>query len=114
MIQEKVQPMRVDVDGESYTLEFDRDSVRFAESREFNVNNVAIYPQTNVPALFFYAFRKNHKRVSRDMTDKLLTRMGGLTEEQLVRLVALYMVPQKALVDGSEEVQKNAGVTVEL
>lgn len=55
-----------------YELDFSRESVAFAESKGFKVENVAEYPVTNIASLFYYAFRKNHRRVPRDKTDKLM------------------------------------------
>ena len=113
-MSERVNPIRVEVEGESFTLEFSRETVRFAENRGFNIEQISDFPQTNIPALWFYAFRKNHKNISREKTDKILERMGGLTEQQIVRLVELYQEPNRALIADNEEQQKNAGVTVEL
>lgn len=61
----EVKPMIItDMEtGDQYTLEFDKESVRFAESRGFDLDDVAKYPLTKVEELFWYAFRKHHKRV---------------------------------------------------
>lgn len=115
-VENKVNPMRItDPDtGEVYVLEFSRDSVRFAEQRGFKITELTDFPQTNIPSFFFYAFRKNHKNVSRGKTDKLLEDMGGLTPAELERLAQLYNVPNESLIITDEDGRKNSRLTVEL
>ena len=62
--ENQVNPMRlIDPDsGETFVLEFSRESVRFAEQRGFKITELTDFPQTNIPAFFFYAFRKSQKR----------------------------------------------------
>lgn len=117
-IKERINPMRV-TDSEKgvvYELDFSRDAVRFAENRGFEVDTVLRFPASRVPELFYYAFRKNHKHVSKGQTDELLERLGGLTGAMLERLIQLYN--QAALTHiiaiDDEEASKNATVTVEL
>ena len=114
---ERVNPIRItdsDTD-EVYVLEFSRESVKFAEMRGFKYNEVGDFPQTNVPALFYYAFRKNHKNVPREKTDKLLNELGGLTSEEISRLIALYLQPLGDLIITDEEGRsKNGRLTVEM
>lgn len=114
--ENKVNPMRLtDPDtGETYVLEFSRDSVRFAEQRGFKITELTDFPQMNIPAFFYYAFRKNHKSLSREKTDKLLDDLGGLTPAELGRLVELYNQPNEALIITEESGRKNCRLTVEL
>lgn len=117
MEEERVNPMFVTdtKTGERYELDFSRDSVRFAERREFDISNVSTYPSTMVPELFFLAFRKNHKNVARSKTDELLEELGGLTPEQIARLILLYNQAGYSNVIKQEETEtKNATVTVEM
>ena len=105
--------------GEVFTLEFSRESVRFAESRGFSISDVSDFPMTKVPDLFFYAFRKNHMRISKSRTDKILFEdLEGLTREQIERLVQLYSAPMDALLRDDEDDggagPKNVKMTVEL
>lgn len=107
-------PMRiVDPDsGETYTLDFDRQSVKFAEQRGFEVTAIAEHPETGIADLFFYAFRKNHKGVARANTDKMLEELGGLLTEEVSRLQELYVASISSLnVDGE---RKNSRLRVEL
>ena len=112
----KVSPICItDPDtGETYVLEFSRESVRFAEQRGFRISELLDYPQTNIPALFFFAFRKNHKNIARDKTDKLLEDLGGLTAKEIGRLAELYNQPNESLIIAEEEERKNCRLTVEM
>ena len=114
--ENQVNPMRlIDPDsGETFVLEFSRDSVRFADQRGFKITEMTDFPQTNIPAFFFYAFRKNHKNVARSKTDAMLEEMGGLTATELERLVQLYNQPNESLIITDEGGRKNSRMTVEL
>lgn len=88
----RVNPIKItDVDtGNVYELDFNRDSIRFAESRQFKLDDVTDYPETKFPELFYYAFRKNHRNVSRYQTDKIYEGLKGFSKEFLERLFLLY------------------------
>ena len=116
-LQDRVKPAYIidNKTGKTYELDFSRESVKFAETRGFKPDELTEFPVTRIPELFFYAFRKNYKNMTRTQTNDLLERMGGLTTNLLERLMQLYN--QAALthliVDPEEEI-KNAEVTVEL
>lgn len=112
----KINPIRItDTEaGDTYVLEFSRESVRFAESRGLKIAELLDFPQTYVPLLWFCAFRKNHKDVARDKTDKLLEDLGGLKVAELDRLVQLYQQPTESLLLTGEMERKNARMTVEM
>ena len=90
--KDKVMPMFVtdNETGTQFELDFSRESVVFAENRGFSMDEVAKFPMTRIPDLFFYAFRKNHRNVGRNQTDALLKKMGGLSGAALERLGQLY------------------------
>lgn len=90
--------------GEVYTLEFDKESVRFAESRGFDIEDVARFPILKTEELFWYAFRKHHKRVDMLKARKLLEGIGPLPEDFMERLIALYAKPYEAFTESEEEV----------
>ena len=116
-MEERVKPIRItDNDaGKTYELDFNRDAIRFAEMREFELDHIKRYPNTKIPELFFYAFRKNHKNLSKSQTDDLLEKIGGVTSEILERLILLYNQAALTHVIATEEdSQKNESVTVEL
>lgn len=114
-INERVKPIIIhDAENDiDYTLEFNRESIRFAEARGFDINDVAKYSMTKLPELFYYAFRMHHKNVSREKTDRILfDDLGGMPEGMAERLGALYGVPFEALIS-NEDKAKNSKVTVE-
>jgi len=112
---ERIKPIVIR-DNESnteYTLEFNRESVRFAEARGFDIRDLDRFPMTKLPELFFYAFRMHHKNISRDKTDKILfDDLGGMPDGMAERLGALYGVPFNALANDGEA--KNGRMTVEM
>lgn len=115
--EDRVNPIRItDNDtGAVYELDFNRDAIRFAEAREFELEHIKRYPHTKIPEFFFYAFRKNHKKLAKSQTDDLLEKIGGVTPEILERLILLYN--QAALthvIATDEDGAKNESVTVEL
>lgn len=114
--EDKVMPMFVTdkETGARFELDFSRESVVFAESRGFGLAEVSKFPLIRIPELFFYAFRKNHRKVGRNQTDALLNKMGGLSGAALERLIQLYQqaVQYGGVIQVDEEEEKN--VTVEL
>lgn len=86
----KAMPIELDYDGKTYILDFDMEAVKFAEARGFQWENVTRFPATTIPELFFYSFRRHHKNVSKQQTDKMLDLLGGLTVECIARLHELY------------------------
>lgn len=112
----KIKPIVItDTETEQeFVLEFSRESVKFAEAHGFVFDDVAKYPMTKIPELFYYAFRKNHKNIARDKTDKILDRMGGIPNGLIERLAELYAEPFEALtiLDEGEE-RKNSPITIE-
>ena len=116
-VNEQVKPIIIhDMENSvDYTLEFDRDSVRFAEQRGFDMDDVGRYPMTKLPELFYYAFRMHHRSVSREKTDRIFfDELGGLPEGVAERLGALYAAPYEALSQKKDKQAKNPKVTVEL
>lgn len=100
--------------SEEFVLEFNRESVKFAEDRGFSMDDVGNKPMTGIPDLFFYAFRMHHKNVARDKTDKILfDKLGGLTSGMIERLGQLYAAPFDCLIS-DEDAPKNSKMTVEM
>lgn len=115
--EERVKPIILhdNETGEEYTLEFDRESVKFAESKGFVIEDVEKYPMTKFPELFYYAFRKHHKTIARANTDKILfEQLGGLPDGFAERLGALYSAPFEAFNNKDNGEGKNSRMTVVL
>ena len=111
-----VKPIIIKSDTEEFTLEFNRESIKFAEMRGFKIDDVSSFPMTKVPELFFYAFRMHHKNIAREKTDKILfEELGGIPDGLIERLGELYAQPFEALniVEEGEE-RKNSKWAVEL
>ena len=117
-VNEKVKPIILhdSETGTDYTLEFNRESVKFAESRGFKIEDVGDYPMTKIPEMFFYAFRAHHKNVSREKTDRFIFEdWGGISDIPdgvIERLFQLYNEPFEAT--KTEPERKNSKLTVEL
>ena len=113
--EDRVKPVIIHdtENNRDYTLEFNRDTVKFAENRGFRIADVDNFPMTKIPEFFWYAFRMHHPSVSLGQAEKLLERAGGLSEALGRRLGELWAIPFEALSpeDGDE---KNVTVTVEL
>lgn len=118
--KENVKPMIITTEDEkgkkiSYTLEFNKESVKFAEDRGFQLADVTRFPMTKVPELFFYAFRMHHPKVAKANTDAIIFGedgwggLGGIPDGVVERLIELYDAPFGAMVDS-----KNSKVAVEL
>ena len=116
-LQEFIQPARLtdDQTGQVYELDFSRESIVFAERNKFSLEDAIEYPVTGMSDLFYYSFRKNHRNVAREKTDKMIARWGGVPERLVKRLIQLYQQAQASnaiLVD--EDAEKNSGLTLEL
>lgn len=117
-MEERINPARITdhENGITYVLEFNRESVRFAEKNGFNIINVKDYSVTGSEDLFFYAFRMHHRNIARNQTDKLIQRWGGaLPESLLLRLIDLYnQTANSNTIQMDEEAEKNTSLTLEL
>lgn len=105
-----------DENGKRYTLEFDAESVKYAQERGFNSSEVDTKPMVVIPQLFRYAFRKNHKSVSTFVIDTIWKELteDGMPEGLIERLMLLYIKPMECLMSKEEDDGKNSRVTVEL
>lgn len=115
MEKERVKPIILhDAENDKdYTLEFNRDSIKFAEQRGFKLEDVDNYPMSKIPEFFWYAFRMHHPSFSLNQAEKMLDRMGGLNEAVGRRLGELWAVPFESL-NPSDGEGKNVSVTVDL
>lgn len=101
--------------GDKYTLEFSRESVKFAEARGFVWEDVSRFPMLKLPEIFFYAFRMHHPNIARANTDKILEMVGGMSTPMLNRLRELYDATFLTLINtDTDEKPKNGKLTVEL
>lgn len=101
---ERMKPMIInDGDGHTYTLEFNRASVRKCEAAGLDINAAASKSMTMIPLLFWGAFQMHHPNIKQDKTDAILFEgLGGLGDQELEYLAALYAEPFKSLISGDE------------
>lgn len=112
--EKRTEPIVFEVNetGEEYTLEFNRESVRYAERNGFKIDELSDLPMNGMIDLFFYSFRMHHPRVDRTKAERILFDiLGGMPEGWAERLGALYAVPFNTLVS-TEDISKNSKVTI--
>lgn len=121
-MEDRVNPIRLtDHNGiiknpeDVYELDFSRESIVFAEEQKFKLEYVAEFPQKYIRRLFYYSFRKNHRNVPLEKTDKFVDAWGGIPEGVLKRLIELYnQAATSNNIQTDEDAEKNAAVTVEM
>lgn len=101
--------------GKTYTLEFNRTSVKRAERFGFNIQDVTEKAVSGISDLFYYSFFMHHgNTVSKEDADRILfDEMGGLADGMLDRLAELYSVCLESLIQ-DEERAKNSKWSVEM
>ena len=102
--------------NKDYTIEFNREAIKFAESSKFVVRDVDLYPMTKIPEMIWYGMMMHHPKVTLKDVEDLVERMGGVNtigEAVGQRLGELWAVPYGTLADEDGD-EKNAEVTVEL
>ena len=101
-------------DGETYTLEFSRETVAMAEADGFSRTDAPDKLMIRLPQLFYFAFKKNHPTLPRAKADQILfDDLGGISEDMMDRLLELFDNPYETLINTSGKV-KNPQVTVRL
>lgn len=102
---DEVRPIHITdtLDGREYTLEFDKKSVKFADSRGFALEDVDRYPMSKMYELFWYSFRMHHPSVSMEKAERIFDGIGKLPDGFIQRLAALYTKPFTGYTEDSEE-----------
>lgn len=100
--------------GDIYVLEFNRNSIRFAETHGFKVQVLEQgISLSGIEDLFYYAFRMHHPTMTQANSNRILyEELGGLRDGMLERLIDLYLAPFNTLVN--DDAEKNSKMTVEL
>ena len=95
------EPLRFKTeDGREFVLEFNRRTVQLAEKAGLSLDDLDKKVMSSIPELFFYAFKMHHAWIKREETDRILfDEFGGLTEDELKRLVELYTAPFDSLLN---------------
>ena len=87
-----------DYEGEHYTLEFTRNTIKMMESRGFLANDIQNKPMTVLPELFAGSFLAHHRSVKRDTIDRIYHLMPNKTE-LIEKLGEMYSAPLETLFD---------------
>jgi hypothetical protein len=96
---EITKPVTITVDGTTYTLQFNRNSVVSAERAGLRVDMIGEQPMTMLPLLFYAAFKMHQPKITREETDAILfDKLGGLNPALIERLAQLYSEPTKTLI----------------
>ena len=66
--------------GEKYTLEYNRATVRLLEQSGFVLDEFLKKPMTNIELVFAGAFLKNHKNLSQNIIDDIFEKLPKKTE----------------------------------
>ena len=118
MDENRVKPIKITINrtGEVFELDFSREAIFMMDRENFKIDEVTDYPATSIPKLFYYAFRKNHRKMTKAQTDRILREeMHGLTAPMIERLILLYtQAATDDNVQDEEDFGKNAAVTVEM
>ncbi len=108
MERERIKPIILtDTEtGKEYTLEFNRSSIKLAESMDFNIKTFDEKPMTSFTTLWYCSFKMHHPEVSQKKAEDMLDEIGGTSEKLITRLFELYLAGAESLSD------KNPKVTV--
>lgn len=76
--------------GETYTLEYDRMSVKLLEEHGFKLEEFLDKPMSNIELAFSGAFIKNHKKTKQTTIDEIYKKLKGKKEliEQLQKMIS--------------------------
>lgn len=104
--------------GEKYELDFNRESIKFAESKGFVLEDITRAPVTKMPELFYLAFRMHHRYIPKDKTDKFMEAAwdNTLPDNVFSQLSNLFNYAQMSncITINAEEDEKNEFATVEI
>lgn len=117
----KAEPIRItdSRNHREYILDFTRETVVFAEDRDFDWDLVVTKPATMIPLIWWVAFRRYQPKVSKTEAEELLNAIGGVTPAILARLHELYDQSITSLInldeeESAEESAKNVMVSVKM
>jgi hypothetical protein len=117
--KEVINPIKI-TDKETnrvYILDFDRESIKFAEAQGFDWHLMRSQLATQTELLWYCAFRKYNRQVPREKAISILDELGGMRPEWVDRLSELWAQGLDSLIaddDAPEDDAKNAKMTVTL
>lgn len=92
-------------DGETYTLEFTRRTIKDMENEGFSLSAMSARPVTMYPRLFQGAFRCHHRRLDSDKIDRMYKSFVN-KEELAEKLAIMYNDALDTLFDEPGENEK--------
>lgn len=99
--------IKLNYQGKTYTLEYNRQSVYKMEKKGFNANKVEEMPITNLITLFKGAFIMHHPTMSDESIEEIFKHVKN-RDELIKKLMDLYAVPLQDLFEQNEEEEGNA------
>lgn len=93
--------------GDKYTLEFTRDTVRQMERAGFNVDEALATPMSSFDTLFTGAFLANHGRAVKDRIPEKILKGKKFSKDMFGKLIEMYNEPIAEMFDDAEETEGN-------
>lgn len=93
-------------EGENYTLEYTRRTIKDMESKGFSLAGMTKMPMTMYPMLFAGAFKCHHPQLKQSVIDSIYKHLSG-KEALAESLVDMYNSSLDTLFDEPEEGEKN-------
>lgn len=90
----------------SYTLEYDRATVKLLEAHDFDINEFLKKPMSNIDLVFAGAFIKNHRKVSQNIIDEIY-KSCPKKEDLVNQLVKMINETYEALFDEPSDDEGN-------
>ena len=91
-IKEKKEAIKI-TDTENnrvYVLDFDLESIKYAQNNGFLWEEIDTRSATLIPLIWYTLFRRHEKNVSMAEAEKLLKRLGGMSEALIVHIRQLW------------------------
>lgn len=99
--------LRVTYDGETYTLEFTRETISLMEKQGFRVQDVEDKPMSTLPVLFAGAFLAHHRKIKPGVISKIFDHLTNKVD-LIAKLGEMYAEPLETLFDDPEGDEGNA------
>lgn len=76
--------------GEGFIAEFDREICASMEERNLTPEQVAAKPAAKMLTFFYWAFKKNHPKVNKDITDEVWKGLPSDGKKQVFETLARF------------------------
>lgn len=94
--------IKVTYEDQTFTLTFNKQSVRQMENLGFNINDIDTKPNTTIEMLFRGAFLARHAGIKESLVNTIWNNMTQ-KKELLQALMELYRAPSEALLEEPSE-----------